>query len=362
MTIDVYKQIAEKLDQFPNGFPPTETGVEIKLLQKIFQNPDDANNWLLLNSEPEPIEVIAERFEKPVVEVQSIIDDLANKGLINALNIKGAYYYHIQPFIIGFFEKNLLHGLIDKEYSEYYEEYLPAFSKGYGGYYPSETRVVPVGTDVSAEKVVHVYEDARKIIEAGKSFQLLPCVCRHQREMIGKPCPQNHPVELGCIGISYNEDEDLKYPTPMAKSVSKEEALVHLARAAEAGLVHQSYNVESDNHFICNCCSCCCTLLRGALEFNAPYMMLKSNYFARIDEDLCVACGTCADERCQFDAIVEEESFYAVRSELCIGCGVCVSACPSEAITLEQKPESEQIPPLKSLMEFNEKRTLSRAG
>ena len=362
MAVDIYKKVAEKLDAMPTGFPATENGVEIRLLQKIFPDSVDAANWLLINVKPEPIAVIAKRFGKSVAEVQAIVDGLVGKGLIKATGIEGTYYYFVMPFVIGMYEDNYLHGLVDKEYAEYFEEYLPHYSKSYDGFIPEEVRVIPVSGSVDADNVVYPYDDARKIVEAGKSFKLLPCVCRFQRNEIGEPCPQHHSIELGCIVVSYDasEDENSKYFPPMAKSASKEEALAHLEKAAEAGLIHQSYNLESNNHFICNCCTCCCGLLRGALEFKATHMMLKSNYLARIDADLCTLCGVCADERCQFDAIVVGEQFYSVNPELCAGCGVCVSTCPVEAIVLEAKPESEQTTPFKSLDEFYKERSLAR--
>ncbi len=362
MSEDIYKQVARKLDEMPTGFPTTASGVELKILKKMFPDPVDAANWLLINPTPEPVEVIAERFAKPVSEVQTIVDNLVGKGLIKAAQIDGVYYYFMMPYVIGMFEDSYLYGLIDGEYAEYFEEYLPHFSKSYGGFAPEEVRVIPVNGSIEAEKVIYPYDDARKIIEQGKSFKLLPCVCRYQRSEIGKPCPQNHPVEEGCIVISYdeNEDENAKYFPPMAKSASKEEALAHLERAAAAGLVHQSYNLESSNHFICNCCTCCCGILRGRLEFNAPHMNVKSNYSARIDADACIACGTCKDDRCKFNAIVEEGMVYSVRSELCVGCGVCVASCPETAITLEARAESEQTKPFESLAKFYETRALTR--
>ena len=36
-----YKRLAERLDALPNGFPPTEDGVELHLLAKIF-TPEEA--------------------------------------------------------------------------------------------------------------------------------------------------------------------------------------------------------------------------------------------------------------------------------------------------------------------------------
>ena len=32
---DVYKRLAKKLDELPNGYPETESGVELKILEKI---------------------------------------------------------------------------------------------------------------------------------------------------------------------------------------------------------------------------------------------------------------------------------------------------------------------------------------
>ncbi|MBT4267553.1 MAG: 4Fe-4S binding protein [Deltaproteobacteria bacterium] len=358
----VYQRVADKLDQMPNGFPATESGVEIKLLKKIFRDPVDAQHWLLLDKMPEPIAVIAERFGKSVAEAQDIVDGLMGKGLINAMKLEGIFHFHVQPFVIGMYEKNYLYGLVDKEYSELFEEYLPFWAEEYGSCEPTEVRVIPVGETVTTDKKIFVYDDARKIIEAGKSFRLLPCVCRHQKETIGEPCEQGHSVEEGCIGISYTDEVDEQYFPPMAKRATKEEALARLDRAAEAGLVHQSYNIEANNHFLCNCCSCCCGLIRGINEFKIPHMVTRSNFLAQIDADLCSACGTCADERCQFNAITEGDSLYEVDPEICTGCGVCVSACDDEAIILVSRPENELNLPLKDLQQFVQERTLSRTG
>ncbi len=35
MSLDVYKKLAKKLDDMPNRYPATESGVELRLLEKI---------------------------------------------------------------------------------------------------------------------------------------------------------------------------------------------------------------------------------------------------------------------------------------------------------------------------------------
>ena len=37
----IYQKLARRLDDIPNGFPPTESGIELKLLAKIF-TPEEA--------------------------------------------------------------------------------------------------------------------------------------------------------------------------------------------------------------------------------------------------------------------------------------------------------------------------------
>ena len=82
---------------------------------------------------------------------------------------------------------------------------------------------------------------------------------------------------------------------------------------------------------ICNCCSCCC----GAMEAqrNGTPMIASSGYVAVLDEDLCAACGECA-EVCQFAAISVDDGLARIDLAVCMGCGVCVAHCPQEAVSL----------------------------
>ena len=72
---DVYKRLAKKLDELPNGYPETESGVELRILQKVF-TPEEAENTLKLRPAAETVEEIANRLGTPVREMQAILDDL----------------------------------------------------------------------------------------------------------------------------------------------------------------------------------------------------------------------------------------------------------------------------------------------
>jgi len=349
---DVYKRLAKRLDELPNGYPATESGVELRILEKIF-TPEEAEMALKIRAMPETVEAVAERLEKSVPDMQAILDNLVEKGQIGSFKFGGQQVYMFFPFVVGIYEFQL--NRMDKELSDLFEEYVPELITAVGRYEPSATRVVPVNTQISAELQVFRHEDVRRMLEDAKSFELNECICRKERALQGEPC--KHPLET-CLAFSNEEGAFDRYPT--GKIISKEEALKVIADAEEEGLVHCTYNIEEGHVFFCNCCPCCCGILRGVKEFNAPYLLAKSHYVASINQDECVQCGVCADERCPMDAIVEEDGAYRVVPERCIGCGVCTPTCPTESITLVRKPESEQVKPPSNLIEWNLKRAASR--
>ncbi|RJP71662.1 MAG: 4Fe-4S ferredoxin [Candidatus Abyssobacteria bacterium SURF_17] len=349
---DVYKRLAQRLDELPNGYPATESGVELKILKKIF-TPEEAEMALKLRPMPETVEQIAERLGKPVPEMQKILDIMADKGEIGAFKMFGQQMYMLFPFVIGIYEFNL-HRL-DKELTELFEEYAPKLVGTVGAYAPAVTRVVPISTQINQDLHVHRHEDIRRMIDEAKSFNVMDCICKKERALEGHPC--KHTLQI-CLAFSNEENAFEKFSR--GRTISKAEAIKVMEQAEEEGLVHATYNVEEGQVFVCNCCSCCCGILRGVKEYKAPYILAKSYFVAEIDQDSCAACGVCKDERCPMDAIAEEDGVYTVIAERCIGCGVCTPTCPTESIKLVRKPESEHDAPPSNLIEWNVKRAASR--
>ncbi len=57
---EAYHKLANVLDTLPNGFPSTDSGIEIKILKKVF-TPDEAELFCDLRLTLETAEQIAER-------------------------------------------------------------------------------------------------------------------------------------------------------------------------------------------------------------------------------------------------------------------------------------------------------------
>ncbi len=57
---DVYRRLQRHLDKMPVGFPATDSGVELRILRRLF-TPEEAEVGLLLSAVPEPLDRIHSR-------------------------------------------------------------------------------------------------------------------------------------------------------------------------------------------------------------------------------------------------------------------------------------------------------------
>ena len=74
-----YEKLAIELDRIPNGFPRTKSGVELKLLAKLF-TPEDAVLAATLRLEPKSLTEIAEENGIEESEAKSRLISMVKKG------------------------------------------------------------------------------------------------------------------------------------------------------------------------------------------------------------------------------------------------------------------------------------------
>jgi len=353
--MDVYQKLAKKLDDLPEGFPATPDGLELKILKEIF-SPEAAAMALQMNATPETAEDIAARLGRPLREMKATLLDMAAKGQIASLKMAGRQMFRLAPFVVGIYEFQRQERLTRK-LAELFERYLPVLSGKVGGHGPHLTRVIPVNQNLKTDLDILGHEDVRQIINRAKSFRVQDCICRREQGLLGQRCDHSlhtclqYSMEEGAYD-EFNLDGDI---------ISREEALRLIDATEKEGLVHNTYNVtEAVGGFICNCCSCCCGLLRSLKEYEAPFMLARSRYLAVIDAETCAACGLCQEERCPMDAIVQEGETYQVRPECCIGCGVCVVTCPTQSISLHDRPASDWPEIADNMIDWGKRRLAAR--
>ena len=338
---DVYQQLARHLDNLPAGYPATESGVELRILKRLFSE-EEARIAADLVMMPETADAIATRTGRDAADLTPTLEDMAKKGLIFRAERHGETYFMAAQFVIGIWEYHL--NDLDPELIKDVNEYLPTLmTKNWTTQETKQLRVIPVSKELSADFSVTPYDVAEEIIRKQSKIVVSPCICRKENSMMGHGC--DNPMEV-CLsfgsGAYYYEKNGL------GRSIDKEEALGILEKGRAAGLVLQPGNAQKPVN-ICMCCGCCCQVLKNLKNLDKPAAVVHTNYYAAVDEDECIACGDCVD-RCHMAAITVEDAAVVDRDR-CIGCGVCIADCPTEAIALHLKDDAEQYVPPRNVME-----------
>jgi electron transport complex protein RnfB len=334
MAEDVYERLARHLDDLPTGFVRTESGVEIRMLQRLF-TPDEAELALRLTLIPEEARVVALRAGMPVAETARRLDTMARKGLITPICSPGQPpRFMAQQFVIGFWEGQV--NRLTPELVRDFEEYFETFGRPEFWRKAPQLRTIPVGQTVDVAGEILSYERAEELVQRQTRFAVTNCICRQEAAILGHPCSK--PLET-CM--AFGVAADMYVNTGRGWEIDRQEALRILALAEETGLVLQPGNAK-DALNICACCGCCCGVLRALKRSPEPAGVAVSPFRAELDAELCNGCGTC-EERCQMEAIaVDGGGKASLDLRRCIGCGLCVSTCPSGALSLVRKPEAEQ--------------------
>jgi NAD-dependent dihydropyrimidine dehydrogenase PreA subunit len=349
MNEDIYFKLARVLDTLPNGFPATHDGLEITILKKIF-TPVEAELFCDLRLTFETAEQIAQRTGRPLAGLEDSLLTMREKGQIFCIAMGETRFFRMLPWVFGIYEFQLPR--MDREFAELNEAYSPIYGKQFFSKTPQLMQTLAIEKSIPVHQEALSYEKVSTIIENGQSFLANECVCKKERGLLGHPCDRSTQV---CLAIAPVPGVFEKSPT--GRVITKDEAYVLLNEAEAEGLVHLTGNVQFGQYFICNCCKCCCGVLRAINELKIPAsLVINSHYYAEIDLETCIGCGTCSDARCQVSAIEKNDDTYRIVPERCIGCGLCINTCPTESIRLVHK-DSENIsaPPVTETNWFEER-------
>lgn len=348
---DVFKALAQRLDQNPVGAPLNET------LMRILHIMYTEVQAMIGAKFPQGLV----RFEKLVdimgldpEELRQHLDDMANKGLVIDIPRDDTVYYMLSPLVIGFFEYTFMR-VTDKlplqELAELFHAYFqdPVVVKEL---FNSQTKLFQTWAYESlmpeeVETEVLSYEKASEMIRDAGGGALTMCYCRHKAQHLGTNC--DAPIEDVCTSLGNAAEWLIR--RGFARRATVDELLRVLDKTEELGLVHLADNVQKKPAYICHCCGCCCEALRKTNEYGI-LAAHPSNFIPRIDEDLCTGCGSCA-KRCHVRAIKVEERVpgdkksrkAVLNQERCLGCGACIRGCKHGAIALVRRQEI-YVPPV----------------
>jgi len=344
-----YERLAAGLNRLPNAFPRTRSNIEIALLKKIFL-PEEANLAGRLTGTVEPVGAIAKRMGLSEQETASRLKAMMDRGLVRGDGEAGMF--RLAPFVVGIYESQL--NRMDHELAHLFEEYFEQGGAEIMRPQPAIHRVIPAQGSVKTEWILP-YDRLRELMNSCNTFRVNDCICRKQQDLEKtRKCRFPLHNEL----IFYNAGKAAAGPSVLPY-VSKEVALSVLNQTERIGLVHTVSNVAEGVYYVCNCCGCCCGILRGITEFGIEKSVAAANYFAVIDPGKCRGCNTCI-RRCHMRAVSKKGKISAVDRTRCIGCGLCVTGCPAKVARLQKKAEKEIVAPPKDFAAWEHERLVNR--
>ncbi len=181
----------------------------------------------------------------------------------------------------------------------------------------------------------------RKSIEKSEYRAIMhKCLCR-----TGNKC-QTHDQNLGCIFLGRGAEATVR--NGVAREATVAEAVHHLYRAVDLGLVGMGMWIEAENYIwgikkehyhkwleICFCCPCCCIALQN-LKKVTPDVRQRFRHMGwqAVCTGSCSRCGLCV-ESCPVGAVQITAAGVTI-ADSCLGCGICSRICPEEMLDMQQ--------------------------
>jgi len=355
---DVYIKAVEKL-----GYPGSESGVNYL---KLLMTPEECK-LLCEFVTPATCQEVTERLKINEQSLQAKLDDFVRRRLLR----HGKTQYHFQfGFHVSF---NDLPQMLKNEelplgfwqvFADFTEEelekyWMPAMTERAENTTVPGSRVIPnrLALDASPKirpEQVLWYEDYHELLKKiGNEIPVTDCPCRQKYHN----CDRAIHV---CFATKVEPDPEKRFRTEV---VSLEQAIALSDQGEKDGLVHltpfpmgnHDLSVSGRGAVACNCCACCCTVLKTAIQSGRLRQLYSpSRYLAVVDTDRCKGCQECTG-RCFFNAITMRNTSNSpkkkahVLPENCMGCGSCIVGCKQKAITFELVRPPEHIPSEKTV-------------
>ena len=336
---DLYETLAVHLDQGVVGSPLSPVFLEV--LQLLFPG-REAEIGARLPMTNQTLAQLAGIFpDEP--DLEGLLQKMADRGTVFVGRRPGAEpVYRLLQSVGGWLEVPFYAGKDSPELRQLAPLMLKYREESLSGELARGNmpvmRVLPVSRTLKESISVLPFEALKPLVESQSFCALAHCSCRQLKKLAGQGC--DHATET-CL--HFGSMGRFLVDRGKARSIDTQEALSILEAAHQAGLSHSVENMNGYLATICNCCSCSCIFLSNHVK-KGLNLLSPSRYLARVDQELCVGCGTC-QERCPSGAIRLTAAGRAqVDSRLCLGCGVCTPTCETKAVDLALR-DLPQPPP-----------------
>ncbi|MCI5127637.1 MAG: 4Fe-4S dicluster domain-containing protein [Candidatus Electrothrix sp. AUS3] len=277
---------------------------------------------------------------------------MAERGLLFDIEHRGHRYVSLAPIVVGFWEFTFMRVRPDmplKELAHLFEKYFFENNclvpdRGKTQRFRSFVREEAIPEYDHAE--VLDWERVTHIVSSASAVSVGICQCYHTAQHLGQAC--DRPVET-CLTFNYAAKSLIQ--NGIARAITKHEAIDILEKCKKKGLAQIGDNVQRKVTFICNCCGCCCYIMKTLKNLDLHPGIVTSNWIVDINFEQCNGCAECATA-CPVDAIHidrKKEGDKTIKrailaEDACLGCGVCITKCNTGALQMKSRQQRVLVP------------------
>lgn len=229
-----------------------------------------------------------------------------------------------------------------------------------------DIQVIPRNASVEINETINIPEQKTAPVQVIKEiisrsryiFRMDFCICR-----VSSDC-KGYPSDLGCLFLGRGA---ARISERVGRLVSVREAVEHIERCQEAGLVHiigrnriDSVWLNTGPHdellSICNCCECCCLWKMAPMLSTdiASSITPMEGVSIVIEPEGCIRCGVCTDT-C-FTGAIDLSEGLRHNPHICLVCGRCAEKCPRGNIKVLMSSDaiSDAIKRVEPLVDVNQ--------
>jgi NAD-dependent dihydropyrimidine dehydrogenase PreA subunit/DNA-binding Lrp family transcriptional regulator len=362
---DYYEDLC-KFYEFAVGEIPNRNEFK-EALQKTIAAEDLGVFFLLPPSGNITLTKLEKKAKIPPDELRGKLKRLASEGFIRAYKTKSGYTYERgnivfmteqqvrkkeetpqRTFFARFFN-NLIEGKAGVAVPTKTPHFRavpaePAIIKS------SELRTIDINVVIPYLRGVLPIDIVTEMVrKQGALIGVAECFCRRTKKILGEMDESSHhPLET-CF--SFNEQAETLIEHGFARKIDYDEMIAILKDCEARGFIHNVDNCRRQIQTLCNCCSCCCVLIKSIMR-GETHVVASSRYMVNFDVERCENCKTCVT-RCPINtrSVIYEK--VVVDTDRCIGCGLCATTCPTGASKMVLRKKTRKIP--RSYTELNKK-------
>lgn len=342
-----YRSLQERLNRNVTGAP--DSPAMRKILRMLF-TPEDAH---VARQLPQLISLpdLAQKLDVDVEALNEHITSMAERGLVLDIERDAIRYVMAAPVVIGFFEFLFMRDRPDAPMEEYAHAFEDLFNdeEFVRSVFTGRTQIgrsFVREEALPAEVEILDWERATEAVRSADAVTVTLCPCRADARLRSEGC--DAPIR-SCL--SFGAAARMLARSGIGEAITNEEALEILEEAKAAGLAQTGDNVREGITYMCNCCGCCCGMMRAVKQYSIYDGIVPSNWLATVDHARCRGCAKCA-KACPAGAIEVvptegkglRKNWSVIDPDRCLGCGVCGDVCRWDAHGMQPRQERPYIP------------------